>query len=413
MTSSGIPMDICEHQAQKLLKVEEAQHHFLSQAIPLAETEKIATQHTLGRVLAEDIFANFDVPGIDNSAMDGYAIQLADLDATIDRRLKVSQTIAAGAAPQVFQQGTTARIFTGAPLPSGADAVIPQEACLVEDGWVTFPAEIKTGDNIRRCGEELRKGEKLLRKGHKIRAQELGLLATLGVAEVSVIRPLRVAIFSTGDELTPIGKPLQPGKIYDSNRYILMSLLQTLGHQVIDLGTVEDQHQATCDTLKQAAQQADLIVTSGGVSVGDEDHVKNAVAELGHIDSWRIAIKPGKPLAYGQVANVPFFGLPGNPVATFITFCLFVRPYLLKKQGVEQVEPRSIILPAGFGRKAGKRREYLRANIEQGRIVPLAKQGSAMMSSLTQSEGLVVIPEQREISENMPLEYIPFNALFN
>ena len=229
----------------------------------------------------------------------------------------------------------------------------------------------------------------------------------------SVIRPLRVAIFSTGDELTPLGQPLQAGRIYDSNRYILMSLLQSLGHQVIDLGTVADQHQATCETLAQAAKQADLIITSGGVSVGDEDHVKNAVAELGHLDAWRIAIKPGKPLAYGEVKGVPFFGLPGNPVATFITFCLFVRPYLMKMQGIKQLAPQSLTLPAGFSRKPAKRREYLRANIQQGKIVPLAKQGSAMMSSLTQSEGLVVIPEQQQISENSLLEYIPFNSLFN
>ncbi len=413
MTERSTPMDVCDQQANKLLTVEEALAQFLSNAHPINESEALPIQQTLGRVLAQDIYAPFDVPGVDNSAMDGYAVCLADLDSRSDRRLKRSQTIPAGAPLQPFETGTTARIFTGAPLPEGADAVIPQEACAVDGDWVNFPENIKPGANIRCRGEEMHKGEPLLAKGHSIRAQEVGLLATLGIAQIQVTRPLRIAIFSTGDELVPLGETLQPGQIYDSNRYILMSLIQSLGHQVVDLGTIPDEQQATCDTLEQAAQQADLIVTSGGVSVGDEDHVKAAVQQLGHLAAWRIAIKPGKPLAYGELKGVPFFGLPGNPVATFITFCLFVRPYLMKMQGVPYTTPHSIMLPAEFSKKPGKRREYLRANLKNGKILPINKQGSAMLTSLTQTEGLAIIPENQEIMEDTLLEFIPFNALFH
>ncbi|MCF6217317.1 MAG: molybdopterin molybdotransferase MoeA [Gammaproteobacteria bacterium] len=412
MNTSDKPMDICEEHARKLLRVEEALSLFLNSAPLITQHESIPTQKALGRVLTEDIFSPFDMPTVDNSAMDGYAIHLNDLKSSHERRLKIAQTIPAGAAVQPFKQGSCARIFTGAPLPTGADTVIPQEACNIEDGWVIFPGQIEEGANIRRQGEEVSGGDKLLSKGQKIRAQELGMIATLGLARVTVTRPLKVAIFSTGDELTPLGELRASGHIYDSNRYVLNALLQTQGHEVIDLGVVPDHLQAICDTLREAAK-ADLIITSGGVSVGDEDHVKAAVAQLGTIDSWRIAIKPGKPLAYGTVKETPFFGLPGNPVATFITFCLFVRPYLQSMQGIHHHTPLSITLPAGFSHKPGRRREYLRANIEQGRIVPLPQQGSAMMSSLTQSEGLVVIPEEQAVSESDSLEFIPYSAYFS
>jgi len=413
MTASHISMDVCEEQALKLLRVEEALALFLDKARTTSTCEVIPLQHSLGRVLAEDQRVDFDMPSVDNSAMDGYALCLSELNAAPQRRLKISQTIPAGAPLQPFESGSCARIFTGAPVPLGADCVIPQEACLIEEGWISFPADIQQGANIRRRAEEVSKGDKLLSKGQKIRPQELGLLATLGHAEVSVMRPIRVAIFSTGDELTPLGEPLASGHIYDSNRYILSALLQSQGYEIIDLGTVPDQLSATCDTLKQAAEQADLIITTGGVSVGDEDHVKNAVAQLGKIEAWRIAIKPGKPLAYGDVQGTPFFGLPGNPVATFITFCLFVRPYLQKMQGTESQPPLTVQLPAGFNRKAGKRREYLRANIQENRIVPLTQQGSAMMTSLTQSEGVVVIPEEQTIDEGALLAFIPYSAYFS
>ncbi len=412
MNTSKKNMDICEEHARKLLRVEEALSLFLNTAPLITQHESIPTQKALGRVLTENIYAPFDIPSADNSAMDGYAIHLNDLNNSHQRRLKVVQTIAAGAAVQPFKQGSCARIFTGAPLPTGADTVIPQEACRIEDEWVIFPAQIEEGANIRRQGEEVSGGDKLLSKGQKIRAQELGMIATLGLARVTVTRPLKVAIFSTGDELTPLGELRASGHIYDSNRYVLNALLQSQGHEVIDLGVVPDRLPAIHDTLREAAK-ADLIITSGGVSVGDEDHVKDAVAQLGSIECWRIAIKPGKPLAYGRVKETPFFGLPGNPVATFITFCLFARPYLQKMQGIQQHAPLSITLPAGFSRKPSRRREYLRANIEQGRVVPLAQQGSAMMSSLTQSEGLVVIPEEREISEGEPLEFTPYSAYFS
>ena len=413
MTDSGISMDVCEEQARKLLRVEEALALFLNKADIPSNTEVLPIQHCLGRVLAEDQHIDFDMPSVDNSAMDGYALCLAELNATPQRQLEIAQTIPAGAPLQQFQAGSCARIFTGAPVPLGADCVIPQEACIVEGDSVTFPQNIQLGANIRRRAEEVSKGDKLLSKGQKIRPQELGLLATMGQANLAVMRPVKVAIFSTGDELTPLGSPLASGHIYDSNRYILNALLQSQECEIIDLGTVPDQLAATCDTLRQAAQQADLIITTGGVSVGDEDHVKNAVAQLGNIEAWRIAIKPGKPLAYGNVQGTPLFGLPGNPVATFITFCLFVRPYLQKMQGIESSPPLSIQLPAGFNRKPGKRREYLRANIEDNRIMPLTQQGSAMMTSLTQSQGLVVIPEEQTINEGTLLSFIPYSAYFN
>ncbi len=404
-------MDICEESARKLLRVEEALALFLSHATPITSQETVATQQALGRVLAENIDAPFHVPTIDNSAMDGYAICLNELENNAAQRLRVSQLIPAGAALCTLQPGSCARIFTGAALPTGADTVIPQEACDIDGEWITFPRQITKGANIRRQGEEVSKGDRLLSKGEKIRAQELGLIATLGIAEVTVTRRLKVAIFSTGDELTPLGKPLASGCIYDSNRYILRALLENQGYDVVDLGVTPDQLQATCNTLCEAAK-SDLIITSGGVSVGDEDHVKTAVAQLGKIESWRIAIKPGKPLAFGQVDGTPFFGLPGNPVATFITFCLFSRPYLQKMQGVQNTTPLSIPLPAGFNRKPGTRREYLRANIDHGRVVPLKQQGSAMLTSLTRSEGLVVVPEEQAVKEGMLLEFIPYSAYF-
>ncbi len=405
-------MDICEESARKLLRVEEALALFLSHATPITAQESVATQQALGRVLAESIDAPFNVPTIDNSAMDGYAICLNELENSPARRLHVSQLIPAGVAPPPFQLGSCARIFTGAALPTGADTVIPQEACDIDDEWITFPKRIEKGANIRRQGEEVNKGDKLLTKGVKIRAQELGLIATLGIAKVTVTRRVKVAIFSTGDELTPLGEPLASGHIYDSNRYILRALLENQGYDIIDLGFIPDQLQATCDTLREAAK-SDLIITSGGVSVGDEDHVKAAVAQLGKIESWRIAIKPGKPLAFGHVNGTPFFGLPGNPVATFITFCLFARPYLQKMQGVQNTTPLSVPLPAGFNRKPGKRQEYLRANIDHGTVVPLKQQGSAMLTSLTQSEGVVVVPEEQTVEEGMLLEFIPYSAYFS
>jgi molybdopterin molybdotransferase len=403
---------------QEMISANAAIDYLLSKVTINEQHETVATEQALGRILAEDICSSLDIPPADNSAMDGYAFAIADIDpSTPSTTLHVAQRIAAGDPVQGLTKGTAARIFTGAPVPVGADVVLPQEQCQVEGDQVTFPAGVKAGANIRRRGEELKQGDVVLRKHHTLHAQEIGLLATLGVAHVKVCRKLKVGLFSTGDELMPLGQPLGSGQIYDSNRYTLKALLQQLGCEVIDLGRIEDNFETTCNTLKQAASQAEVILTSGGVSVGDEDHIKAAMQRMGEINLWRIAIKPGKPLAYGVIDNTPFFGLPGNPVAAFVTCCMFVRPYLLRMQGIENVTPKSLRLPACFTHdKAVKRREFLRASItldEQGHsgIQLYPRQGSHMLTSVVFSEGLAIVPERTVVNEGDLVEFIPLDNL--
>jgi len=405
--------DCCD--SGKLLEPDQALASILGQVQPLTATESIPLGEALGRILAEPLIANLDVPPADNSAMDGYAFALEQLPE--DGWLPLGQRICAGDPLVTLTPGAAARIFTGAPVPLGADTVIPQEYCETQGERVRLPLDAKPGSNIRRRGEDITTGSTILQAGSRIRPQEMGMAATLGLARVPVFRKLRVAVFSTGDELAPLGEPLQSGQIYDSNRYTLIGLLQASGCKVIDLGRVADDFASTCQTLSQAAQQADLIITSGGVSVGEEDYVKAAVQQLGEVNLWKIAIKPGKPLAFGRVAETRFFGLPGNPVAAFVTFCLFVRPYLLRCQGANQTAPTTIPVTAQFDwPKPGKRHEYLRARLttnSQGEtgasLYP--SQGSGILSSVSWGNGLVIMPIGQTVQQGDTVDFISFAEL--
>src|SRR5574340_514414 len=392
------------NETKKMLSADEALELLLSHARPLSEVEKIHTTHALGRVLAQPLVSTVTVPPLDNSAMDGYAVACASLNAGGETRLRVAQRIPAGSVGHALEAGTAARIFTGAPVPPGADAVVMQEDCSMEGDTVVIRKSPRLGENIRRAGEDIAAGHQVLDAGVKMRAQEMGLAASIGLADVPVYRKLRVALFFTGDEIVMPGEPLQEGEIYNSNRYTLLGLLEGMCCRVADFGIVPDSLEATVEVLNQAWHEADLIVTSGGVSVGEEDHVKAAVESLGKLDMWKVAMKPGKPVAYGTVQGTPFIGLPGNPVSAFATFCLFVRPYILRCQGVKQVAPRSYLLPAAFDwSKSGPRREFVRARVEpqaQGSlgVTIYPNQSSGVLTSTVWGEGLAEIHENTTVA---------------
>ncbi|OIP18784.1 MAG: molybdopterin molybdenumtransferase MoeA [Betaproteobacteria bacterium CG2_30_59_46] len=401
-----------------LLSADEALAFLLARVQPANKTEQIATADALGRVLAERLTSAVNVPPLDNSAMDGYAVQIADL-VNASTRLRVTQRIPAGTVGQPLEAGLAARIFTGAPVPAGCDAVVMQEYCGVEGDTVTVSKPPKMGENIRRSGEDIAAGAEILPAGIRLRPQEMGLAASVGIASLLVYRKLKVATFFTGDEIVMPGEPLKPGQIYNSNRFVLTGLLQALGCEVVDLGIVPDNFAATVKVLETAASGADLIITSGGVSVGEEDHVKAAVEAVGKLDLWKIAIKPGKPLAFGEVGEVPFIGLPGNPVSAFVTFCLFVRPFILRSQGIAAAAPQAFSLKADFDwLKPGKRREFLRARLhaaENGEMgVQLyPHQGSGVLTSTVWADGLVEVPEGTPIHRGETVKFLPFTGLLN
>ena len=402
--------------AQQLLSLDEAMAFLLAQATPVLEVEEVDTSHALGRVLARTQYSTLDVPPLDNSAMDGYAVRCADV-ALAGTRLPLSQRVPAGSVPQPMQPGTAARIFTGAPIPATADAVVMQEKCTVADGGIVINCAVSPGMNIRRRGEDIARGAAILPVGTRLRPQEMGLAAAVGLARLPVFRRLRVAVFFTGDEIVMPGNPLQPGQIYNSNRYTLTGLLHQLGCQIIDLGIIPDRLDATVSALKQAADKADLILTSGGVSVGEEDHVKPAVEQIGKIDLWKIAIKPGKPLAFGRVGQAHFMGLPGNPVAAFITCCLLVRPFILRCQNVSGITPRRLKVRAGFTRtRPDPRREFLRARlgitgdgVNYAELYP--NQSSGVLSSVVWADGLIDLPAGSVVGQGDLVDYIPFSEV--
>ncbi|MBZ0104927.1 MAG: molybdopterin molybdotransferase MoeA [Sulfuricella denitrificans] len=405
------------NEPKKMLSADEALELLLSHARPIDEVERIHTTHALGRVLAEPLVSSVTVPPLDNSAMDGYAVACASQNPGGETRLRVSQRIPAGSVGHALEAGTAARIFTGAPVPPGADAVVMQEDCRVDGEEVIIGAMPKSGANIRRAGEDIAAGSEVLPAGVRIRPQEMGLIASIGLADVPVRRKLRVALFFTGDEIVMPGEPLEAGEIYNSNRYTLLGLLEGMGCRVADYGIVPDSLEATVNVLKQAWHEADLIVTSGGVSVGEEDHVKAAVESLGSLDMWKVAMKPGKPIAHGTVQGTPFIGLPGNPVSAFATFCLFVRPYILRCQGVEKTAPRSYALPAAFEwKKSGPRREFVRARLESQAdggigIAIYPNQGSGVLTSAVWGEGLAEIHESTTVARGDLVKFTPFSEL--
>jgi molybdopterin molybdotransferase len=370
---------------------------------PLEELESLPLVQAFSRVLAQDIVASVSVPPADNSAMDGYALRFDDLDGTEGQRFLVSERLAAGdCGSGVLSPGTAARIFTGAEIPSGADIVVMQEQVAAEGEWAVIKAaQLKKGDNIRLRGQDIEAGSCILRAGQRLSAQHMGLLASVGIDRVPVIKRLRIAIISTGSELVEPGEALSQGQIYNSNRYTLIGLLNAMGCEVVDLGIVPDDLELTCEYLKKAAASADCILSSGGVSVGEEDYVQAALARLGQVDFWKLAIKPGKPLLAGQVEGVPFIGLPGNPVAVFVTF-KFVVAAVLKRLSGECDDQRAaapcVLAQADFDwSKPGRRKEFLRGRLcldgtgtQEHPVVSLyANQSSGVLSSVCWANCLV------------------------
>ena len=391
------------------LEVAQARLLELAERTALSESESVSLDQADGRVLATALVAGLDLPPWANSAMDGYALRLADWQG---EPLPVSQRILAGSAPCALEPGTCARIFTGAPLPDGADTVEMQENVELDSvGRVRFREALRLGQNIRAQGQETRVGDCVLPVGTRLGPVELGLAASLGVARLEVRRRLRVAVLSTGDELVEPGQPLGPGQIYNSNRRLLMSWLQRLGCEVIDGGILPDDLALTRKALAALAG-VDLILSTGGVSVGEADYLGVALREAGELTLWKLAIKPGKPLTFGHYQGVPVIGLPGNPASTLVTFGLLARPYLLRRQGVQRVDPLAFEMPAGFvWSKAGKRREYLRARIEDGRVLPYANQSSGVLLSAVWAEGLAEVLEGRTLAEGDRLRFIPLSEI--
>ena len=406
-----------------MLTAQQALDHLLSNAQVVHESERVPMQAALGRVLAEDVHSLVDVPPLDNTSMDGYAVRTADT-ATPGNVLTIAQRIPAGSMGSPLQAGTVARIFTGAPVPPGADAVVMQEDCAIPDGssdQVQINVVPISGQWIRRQGEDLSVGKTALKAGMFLRPQELGVAASAGLTHLNVKRRVKVAAFFTGDELALPGEPLKPGGIYNSNRDTLLACLRSLGCDATDLGIVPDRLDATREALRKASKDHDLIITSGGVSVGEEDHIKPAVTAEGRLDMWQIAIKPGKPLAFGAVrkSSEPqdgeawFIGLPGNPVSSFVTFLLFVRPFILKLQGRESKPMQSYLMRSDFDwLKADRRNEFLRVKINaDGGLDLFPNQSSGVLTSASWGDGLVDCPPGQPFKKGDLVKYIPFDAL--
>ncbi len=395
-----------------MLSLDEVCVRLLAAVPPITATETVPTRAGLGRVLARPVVSLVDVPPLDNAQMDGYALRCADVG-TLPCTLPVALRIAAGQAPSVLPPGAAARIFTGAPIPDGCDAVVMQEQVQVQAAGVVIGERPEPGQWIRRAGSDIVRGARALPAGQALRAQHLGIAASVGAAHLEVVRRPRVALFCTGDELAMPGETPAPGRIFNSNRFVLSGLLETLGCTVRDLGIVPDRLEATRAVLRDAAADADLVLSSGGVSVGEEDHVKAALVSLGDLHLWQIAMKPGKPLAFGQVAGVPFIGLPGNPVSSFVTFLLLVRPFLLRMLGVAAVAPGAITLSAQFERPPDpQRREFLRARRSASDGVELfASQNSALLSSVAWADGLVDVPAGSGVTRGQAVRFLPFSEL--
>jgi molybdopterin molybdotransferase len=394
---------------QGLLSVDEALERLLTGARPVPEVEEVPALEATGRVLARPQRSIMDVPPMDNSAMDGYAVRVSD-----GLKLKVTQKIMAGSAGRPLEPGTAARIFTGAPIPPGADAVVMQEHTVVEGDTVSIKAKPKPGDWIRRVGADVAKGAEILAAGRRLAPQDTGLAASVGIKTLPVFRKVRLGLFFTGDELAMPGEPLAPGRIYNSNRFTLRGLAEVFGCELRDYGIVPDALEATRAALRRAAGECDLIVTSGGVSVGEADFVKPAVEAEGKLLMWRIAMKPGRPLAFGSIKQSFFIGLPGNPVSSFVTFLIFVRPFLLRMQGISQVEPRAVAARADFDwPDPDARREFLRVKWNsQGGLDLYPTQDSAVLTSTSWADGLADNPAGQAIRKGDAVRFLPYSELY-
>lgn len=394
-----------------MLSVEQAVATLLADAACRVGVEEVHLRDALGRALATELVAAIDVPPADNSSMDGYALRHADATDPM-QGLPLSQRVAAGSVPAALAPGSAARIFTGAEVPAGADTVVMQEHCEPMADAVRVLRLPERGANIRRRGQDIARDQCVLGKGHRLRAQDLGLAASLGVSTIAVHKRLRVAILSTGDELVEPGMPSGPGRIYNSNRYILTGQLAAWGFEVVDLGVVRDEPGAVRAALLQAARGADVIITTGGVSVGEEDHVKAVVESLGRLDLWRIAVKPGKPFACGRVQDVPFLGLPGNPVSALITLLIVARPFLFACQGIAHTQVHPLASAAAFAKRGSGREEYLRVRNTAEGVELYPNQSSGALFSTAWGDGLVRQKIDQDIAAGERVDYLPW-GLFN
>ena len=411
--------DDCFAFGGELMRADEAIGILTARVSPIATPEAVPLADARGRILAEDVVSPRNVPPHDNAAVDGYAVYFDDLDPAGESRLPVGGRIAAGqAAAAIPPRGTALRVFTGAALPPGPDTCFMQEDCRVEGDAVVLPPGIKRGANRRKAGEDVKTGATILHRGQRLRPQDIGLAASIGASQLGVYRTLRVGVFSTGDELREPGQPTPPGAVYDANRYVLLSLLGQLGCAVEDFGIVADRGEAVRDTLEAAAARCDAIITSGGMSTGEEDHVRAAVESLGSIHFWRLAVRPGRPVAFGQVKGIAFVGLPGNPVAMMVTFLRFARPVLLRLGGATAIEPHLFRVRAGFdAKKKLGRREWVRARLVPGADgMPTAhrfpRDGAGILTSLVESDGLIELAENvTQVSAGAMVDFLPFSEV--
>lgn len=403
-----------------MLTVSEALSCLLDSVLPIRETEKVSLSDANGRVLAEAQYSYVTVPPADNSAMDGYAFRFEDMKGA-DTVWTVCQRIPAGIQGTKLNAGEAARIFTGAPLPEGADTVIRQEWCSVEGDKLKFRHLPRKGESVRLAGEDIKRGDMVLSAGTRLQARHIGIAASAGLTHLPVVRKPRVALMSTGDELVTPGEPLLPGKIYNSNRYVLKALLEDFGCIVSDFGIVPDNFRVTCASLAHAADEHDFILTTGGVSVGEEDHIKAAIEAEGKLHFWQVAVKPGKPLVYGAIngssgqKSVSIIGLPGNPVSSFVTFLLFARPFVLAMQGISNVTPKSMrVRSASSLDRSDERHEFLRARLnDEGEVELFGNQGSGVLSSLVWGDGLVDNPPGQIIGKGDWVYFISFSEFFS
>ncbi len=405
---------------EDMLLTEDAVTRLVDSVRPVPGVETVPLLEALGRVLAEDVVAERCNPPYDNSAVDGYAVRFADLLPGTTTLLPVGLRISAGMAPdQRLATGSAARIFTGAPLPEGADTVLPQEICRADGAAVELPPMRKAGANLRKAGEDFQVGDVVLAAGRRLRPQEVGLAAAIGRPSLPVRARPRVAGFSTGDEVGDPGTAAPPGSIFDVNRFTVMAMLTLVGCVPIDLGILPDRRDAVTTALARAADGVDAVLTSGGVSTGDEDHIKAAVESLGALDFWRVAIRPGRPLAFGRIGGTPFLGLPGNPVASMVCFMIFARPLLLRLAGRSSWRLPMRRLPAGFDfKKRPGRREWLRGWVEadgtaDAVVQRFPREGSGILTSMVAAEGLIDLPEaMAEVAPGDPIGFIPFAELW-
>ncbi len=412
--------DCCATPGTDLLPVNEGLARILSQINPVTGSQRADIRLSLGAILAEDVISPINVPAYNNSAMDGYAIHSRDLTSNGTQRFTVIANVLAGHPFQgTLKPGECVQIMTGAELPAALDTVVIREICHHQGDQLSFDGPVRAGENCRRAGEDLPEGSVAVSAGTRLGAAELGLIASLGVTEVSVQRQPRVAYFSTGDEIRSLGQSLNPGQIYESNRYTVTAMLRHMGLDVIDLGVIPDTRTAIEAAFMNAASQADLIISSGGVSLGDADYVKETLDKVGKVGFWRLAMKPGRPLAFGQVGDAHFFGLPGNPVAVMISFLQFVQPALRKLAGENEWLPLTLTLPSLEAlKKRSGRSEFVRGVIETNAggigVRTTGQQGSGILASMSQANCLIVLDqEQGNVAVGDAVKVQPFSGLFS